>query len=663
MVAKTGSKENARYNISFHNITFRPDMVWWIAIIFLCLIVYFPPSHIAVKIMDFLDSFVAYQHLRPSPFSSLFRMDAVADRAANGLGLNHLALSELNLVSIIYSIFPKYLDTALHLVFNTLFMFWTTFEILKAMARNISKHHVAISGAVAIYIAMLPINPFVISGIIGTNLIALALVRMKQDPNNLKNVVYFILAPLIAQAPFGPIFYYPIFFVIAVLWLRGKALKRFWALLLMSFVLSIVVDYRIYIPELFGVADVQTSRDLWLEGRSDKVFGGFFVWDNWQHAWKKTWEFMLSENNAHSAHYAWNPNNITIKLIGLCGLCALLAINLEPRRTWKSFRTGEALPIAGLRLFWGGVLMLILSCMATGIASSNIIDFWALLDSPIQVDRVGMIFVPIAAALALAGGLCLIINLTTRDPRILTGLTFAALVFSLWLKIDKAYIFALIIAVMALLACWRWNQSRHVFVGFVCAVFAGMGITATSYNLQKKYAIWQHFQKNGKDNPYIPHPTIGTYYEGGLFESLKTELGPDWRQENLVSVGVDPMVASVNGFRHLDGFYQQYPVSYKDKFHKILKPEFDIDTTNKDYFEGWGARVYVFASRYEDGKQLLDIDGCAVKSLGGTLLLSRYEIANPEDSELTFFKSISGTTQGLTGTIHTYQIDAEKCPG
>jgi hypothetical protein len=605
---------------------------WWGAIALTCLALFFPPSRITVRAWDFLDSFVALQHLRPSPLTSLFRLDAVAERAANGLSLNSLGLSELNLISIIYSVFPMFLDTALQLTLQVLLLFGTTLAILtRLLPAHLPFKHL-IAGATSFYIALLPINPVVVGAVIGANLVIVGLLWINENPDSLRPAIPFVLAPLVSQAPFGPVFYYPAFLLLATVAMRGKARSRALLFLLASFALTFVVDYRLFLSTLFP--DEPNHRLVWLDGRSGNPFAGLFDASVWQQAWEESSKFFF----LGQGHYLWNPNGATTPLI-LLGLPAAALVLLMTPSGSRMRRLGDDMrTISNIGLYLAALSALLLICLGTGLLTAKLIDFFALLKTPLQVNRATMVFAPIVAAVTIAASLALVVEAATslRLPNPTGSSSFK-------LGIDRPTV-----AAIAACAC----------VGIMLAATA-----SASHLVRYKADNLRQALAKRTLNAKMPHPTIAAYYKSELFDALKAHLGPDWANENIVSVGLDPMIASANGFRHLDGYFQSYPLAYKAAFRKIIAPEFAIDPRKKSYFDTWGSRVYVFSDRKEGGRSILNIDGCALAQLGGTLLISRLEIANPADSALVPAGRVSAKTQKVSSALHLYRIRDGACPG
>ena len=92
-----------------------------------------------------------------------------------------------------------------------------------------------------------------------------------------------------------------------------------------------------------------------------------------------------------------------------------------------------------------------------------------------------------------------------------------------------------------------------------------------------------------------------------------------------ISIGIDPMIAAMNGIKVADGYYPLYSTEFKKKFEKIIIKELENNISWYNYFKNWGNRVYVF---FEDEKNLM-VDFNAAKELKISHVISSFEINNP----------------------------------
>jgi hypothetical protein len=129
------------------------------------------------------------------------------------------------------------------------------------------------------------------------------------------------------------------------------------------------------------------------------------------------------------------------------------------------------------------------------------------------------------------------------------------------------------------------------------------------------------------------------FYSEELFDEIDDFIGRPKSSYRVVSLGVHPGIAQYSGFYTLDGYFSSYPLEYKRRFREVIAPELAKSERWREYFDGWGSRVYIFSSEIPDfmsTKQLnrkivdLDINTDALKGLGGEYIFSAVEILNHE---------------------------------
>ena len=101
------------------------------------------------------------------------------------------------------------------------------------------------------------------------------------------------------------------------------------------------------------------------------------------------------------------------------------------------------------------------------------------------------------------------------------------------------------------------------------------------------------------------------------------------KNKKTVSIGVDPMIAIVNGISTIDGYHNIYPLSYNKKFRKIIEKEIDKNTHFKKYYDNWGSRIYAFVNDPNE----ISINFSEAKNLGADFVISKYDL-NSNNLEL-----------------------------
>ena len=86
--------------------------------------------------------------------------------------------------------------------------------------------------------------------------------------------------------------------------------------------------------------------------------------------------------------------------------------------------------------------------------------------------------------------------------------------------------------------------------------------------------------------------TIQYYYRESEYKKALKLVLKDGLAMNTLSVGLDPMIASYNGFNSFDGYVFNYESEYKSRFRPIISGSLLKDNNARIYFDEWGNRVY-----------------------------------------------------------------------
>lgn len=133
--------------------------------------------------------------------------------------------------------------------------------------------------------------------------------------------------------------------------------------------------------------------------------------------------------------------------------------------------------------------------------------------------------------------------------------------------------------------------------------------------------------------------TYREFYSVDLFEKAKKDI--DYDGEWAVAYGFYPAVLEYNDIHTLDGYLGYYPEWYKQDFREIIAPALDRIPESKDYYDGWGARCYMYSGtypsntnayrnyEYTDEDLYIDID--AFKGYVGRYIFSRVKLNNADE--------------------------------
>ena len=137
------------------------------------------------------------------------------------------------------------------------------------------------------------------------------------------------------------------------------------------------------------------------------------------------------------------------------------------------------------------------------------------------------------------------------------------------------------------------------------------------------------------------------FFAEDLFAEVKKDIGLPQDKYKTVSIGITPAVSLYNGFYTLDLYSNNYPLSHKRSFRKIIAPELEKSPRWKASFDKWGGECFIFSSEIEyrpvfipSEKSLknLELNTRQLFLMGGRYILSALEIENAEDLNLGFLK-------------------------
>ena len=97
------------------------------------------------------------------------------------------------------------------------------------------------------------------------------------------------------------------------------------------------------------------------------------------------------------------------------------------------------------------------------------------------------------------------------------------------------------------------------------------------------------------------------------------------KNHRTISVGLDPMVAVFHNIKVVDGYHNIYPLLYKKKFRRIIEKELIADSDFKNYYDGWGSRVYSLPYHAKEPKNI-KLDFKEAKKIGVKYVISKYSI-------------------------------------
>ena len=155
-------------------------------------------------------------------------------------------------------------------------------------------------------------------------------------------------------------------------------------------------------------------------------------------------------------------------------------------------------------------------------------------------------------------------------------------------------------------------------------------------------------------DPEVPHPDqqfrghgvygFAEYYEAAAFDEigpvLAERLGADRSAYRVLSIGIAPAVAMVNGYSTLGGYFADQPLDYLLRFNRVFAAEYE--KSGKDPTPGNLAFAHVSPASVRDGVIDPDLDLCLLDELGGKVVISMFAFADPVRQGMEAIGTFSG---------------------
>ncbi len=170
-------------------------------------------------------------------------------------------------------------------------------------------------------------------------------------------------------------------------------------------------------------------------------------------------------------------------------------------------------------------------------------------------------------------------------------------------------------------------------------------------------------------NPEYGLMSFRDYYAIGVMEQVREFLaetsGKGQEEYRVVSLGIDPAAALYHGFYSLDGYSNNYPLSYKHRFREVIAPELAKSEYLTDYFDDWGNRCYMFSAECpgyytieKKGFRFMDysIDAGALRDMGCRYIFSAACIQDADLQGLMLTREEPFETEDSYYQIFVYEI-------
>jgi len=171
-------------------------------------------------------------------------------------------------------------------------------------------------------------------------------------------------------------------------------------------------------------------------------------------------------------------------------------------------------------------------------------------------------------------------------------------------------------------------------------------------------------------NPEYGILSFYEYYAIGVMEQVEAFLrettGMEQEEYRVASLGIDPAAALYHGFYSVDGYSNNYDVTYKHAFREVIAPELAKSEYLRDYYDDWGNRCYLFSAEcpgyYTIEKngfyfREYELNAKALKEMGCDYILSAAYIADGEKQGLELMNEVPFETEDSYYSIYVYEIN------
>ncbi|MDO4197505.1 MAG: DUF6044 family protein [Erysipelotrichaceae bacterium] len=189
----------------------------------------------------------------------------------------------------------------------------------------------------------------------------------------------------------------------------------------------------------------------------------------------------------------------------------------------------------------------------------------------------------------------------------------------------------------------RNNKYIKVFMTVLIVAQIGL-IMCSSIRYNDANATWRYIITGEMDDDNL---SVTYFFSEDQFTELKEDI--NYQGEGVAAYGFHPSVLLYNGFTTLDGYLTIHSMEQQENFREIIAPALEEYSKYESYYDNWGGRMYLYGELDYDPSLEKDVEAAdlyidteAFKKYGGTYIISRAEIANAEDIDLTYVNDYDG---------------------
>lgn len=186
-----------------------------------------------------------------------------------------------------------------------------------------------------------------------------------------------------------------------------------------------------------------------------------------------------------------------------------------------------------------------------------------------------------------------------------------------------------------------WIQSSLLKLLVLAAV-----LLPTWQEVKEASYLYQNVNQINNGSGVTGYISWESFYAEELMQELEEAISRDMATYRVAHLGMSPAPALMHGFYTVDGYSNNYPLEYKQRFRQVIAREIEKNEAVRMYFDDWGSRCYLFNNAsgtvWMLGKadkivyQELDFDMEALKDLGCDYLFSCGVIMNADELGLSF---------------------------
>lgn len=157
------------------------------------------------------------------------------------------------------------------------------------------------------------------------------------------------------------------------------------------------------------------------------------------------------------------------------------------------------------------------------------------------------------------------------------------------------------------------------------------------------------------------------FFASDIFVQIDEAIGLPKEEYRVISVGIYPAAAAYNGFYCLDGYSNNYPLTYKHEFRQIIARELEKSDYLRAYYDDWGNRCYMaiaelpgyytFEKKWNTPLFHLEPNIEKLREMNCRYIFSAAYLVNYEELGLKMLRDQPFETEGSWYHIYVYEIN------